>query len=136
MKTLLRIIYTSRASIPFDDVSLNSLLDQARSSNYHAGITGVLSFGHGFFLQVLEGPEARLISLYSKILNDRRHRDCQIIDMAFTHQRLFCNWTMGFVGEINKIGQSYNEIIDYRVVREDLAETRFLLDSLLEIVRG
>lgn len=134
MKTLLRLIYTSRASVRFDDASLASLLEQSRGNNYHTGVTGVLSFGHGFFLQVLEGPERDLITLYSKIIADPRHRDCQILDVGLTQDRLFSNWTMGFVGEVRRLGGHYNELLDYRVIRDDAASTRTLLDSLLEIV--
>ena len=64
MKSLLRLIYTSRSSVPFDEASLENLLEKARLNNYHTGITGVLSFGNGFFLQVLEGPERELVNLY------------------------------------------------------------------------
>jgi hypothetical protein len=134
MNTLLRLIYTSRANVRFDEASLNSLLEQSRGNNYDSGITGVLSFGHGFFLQVLEGPERELITLYSKIIADPRHRDCQILDVGVTLDRLFSNWTMGFVGEIKRVGSHYNEMLDYRIIRNDAASTRSLLNALLEIL--
>ena len=134
MKNLLRLIYTSRACIPFDDASLKALLEKSRINNYHTGITGVLSFGNGFFLQVLEGPDREVITLYSKIIADPRHRDCEILDISLTHQPLFSNWTMGFVGQVKKIGDHYNEMLDYRTIREDPERTRNLLNALLEIV--
>ena len=134
MKTLLRLIYTSRSNVRFDEAGLASLLEQSRGSNYDSGITGVLSFGHGFFLQVLEGPERELISLYSKIIADPRHRDCEILDVSLTQDRLFPNWTMGFVGEFKRGAAHYNELLDYRIVRDDAARTRALLNELLAIV--
>ncbi|MGY6216974.1 BLUF domain-containing protein [Methylolobus aquaticus] len=134
MKTLLRLIYTSRSNVHLDEAGLASLLEQSRGNNYDSGITGVLSFGHGFFLQVLEGPERELISLYSRIIADSRHRDCEILDVSLTHDRLFPNWTMGFVGAFKRGSAPYNELLDYRIVRDDAAKTRALLDDLLEIV--
>jgi hypothetical protein len=134
MQSLLRLIYTSRASVPFDETGLAKLLEKSRSNNYHTGITGVLSFGNGFFLQVLEGPERELITVYAKILADARHRDCEILDLNLTRERMFSNWTMGFVGEVRKLGGHYNEMLDYRVLREDPDQTRGLLSSLLEII--
>jgi hypothetical protein len=133
-KNLLRLIYTSRAGVRFDEGSLQALLERARSNNYHNGITGVLSFGNGFFLQVLEGPEDRLITLYAKILADTRHRDCAILDVHLAEQRLFANWSMGYVSDFRKIGGHYNEMLDYRTVREDRDGTLNLLEALLEIV--
>ena len=134
MQSLIRLIYTSRACIPFDKASLDALLEKSRSNNYHAGITGVLSFGNGFFLQVLEGPERQMIPLYATILADPRHRNCEILDINLTHERMFSNWTMGFVGAVTKIGGHYNEMLDYRIIREDPERTRGLLNALLEIV--
>jgi hypothetical protein len=134
MKSLLRLIYTSRASIPFDEASLNALLEKSRHNNYGHGITGVLSFGNGFFLQVLEGPERDLITTYAKIIADGRHRDCAILDISLTHQRLFSSWTMGFVGDIRKVGGHYNELLDYRVIREVPVDTVKLMNALVEIL--
>jgi len=134
MKTLLRLIYTSRSNVQLDEAGLASLLEQSRSNNYDSGITGVLSFGHGFFLQVLEGPERFLISRYSKIIADPRHRDCEILEVSLTQDRLFPNWTMGFVGEFKRGAAHYNELLDYRIIRDDATRTRALLKDLLEIV--
>jgi len=134
MKTLLRLIYTSRSNVQLDEAGLASLLEQSRSNNYDSGITGVLSFGHGFFLQVLEGPERELISRYSKIIADPRHRDCEILEVSLTQDRLFPNWTMGFVGEFKRGAAHYNELLDYRIIRDDATRTRALLKDLLEIV--
>jgi hypothetical protein len=134
MKALLRLIYTSRSRVHFDDASLASLLHQSRVNNYRSGITGVLSFSHGFFLQVLEGPEREVISRYAKIIGDPRHEDCELLDISLTWDRLFSNWTMGFVGEIKRVGGHYNEMRDYRIIRDDAENTRALLDALMEIL--
>ena len=134
MKNLLRLIYTSHATVPFDAAAVESLLVKARRNNYDSGITGLLSFSHGHFLQVLEGPETEVLPLYARILQDSRHRECVIISIQLTRQRLFPNWSMGHVQPNPRVGSHYNELLDYRTVIDDLEATRRLLDDLFEIV--
>jgi hypothetical protein len=134
MKNLLRLIYTSRATVPFDAAALESLLVQARRKNYDNGITGVLSFSHGHFLQVLEGPESEVLRLYARILNDSRHRACVIIAIQLIQTRLCPNWTMSHARPNPKVGSQYNELLDYRTVTDDFEGAQRLLDDLFEIV--
>jgi hypothetical protein len=134
MKNLLRLIYTSHATVPFDAAAVESLLVKARRNNYDSGISGLLSFSHGHFLQVLEGPETEVLPLYARILQDRRHRDCVIISIQLARLRLFPNWRMGHVQPNPRVGSLYNEMLDYRIVNDDVAAARRLLDELLEIV--
>lgn len=134
MKNLLRLIYTSQAAVPFDAGAVESLLVKARRSNCDNGITGVLSFSHGHFLQVLEGPETEVLPLYARILRDRRHRECVIISIQLVRLRLFPNWNMGHVAPNPRVGSLYNEMLDYRIVNDDLKAARRLLDELFEIV--
>jgi Sensors of blue-light using FAD len=68
----------------FDEAGLTTLLEQSRGNDYDSDITGVLSFGHGLFLPVLEGPERDLISRYSKIIAEQCLRDCEILDVSLT----------------------------------------------------
>ena len=134
MKNLIRLIYTSRATVPFDDSEIESLLVKSRRTNYDAAITGVLSFSHGCFLQVLEGPESGVLTLYSRILNDTRHRECVIISIQLIRTRLFPNWSMGLVRPSKKVGYQYNELLDYRVVTDDPVTSRNFLENLFEVV--
>jgi len=50
------------------------LLTVAREKNSRLGITGMLLYKAGLFLQVLEGDSVRVRELYSKIASDERHR--------------------------------------------------------------
>ena len=134
MKHLLRLIYTSRATVAFDEAAVDDLLVKARRNNYDTGVTGALSFNHGHFLQVLEGPETEVLPLYARILHDRRHRECVIIAIHLIHERLFPNWSMGHVRPNPRVGSQYNELLDYRAVTDNPAATQRLLNDLFEIV--
>jgi hypothetical protein len=85
-------------------------------------------------IKVLEGPETEVLPLYARILQDRRHRDCVIISIQLARVRLFPNWSMGHVAPNPRVGSLYNELLDYRIVNDDLEAARRLLDQLFEIV--
>lgn len=90
------IIYLSWATTPFSDQQLHELLQQARQHNTQCGITGIMLYGNGYFMQVLEGEQATVHALYERIKQDGRHRDVTAYaDKAIT-QRAFGEWAMAF----------------------------------------
>ena len=52
-----RLVYVSAATVPFTDAALAQLLNISRKNNVAAGITGMLVYRDGDFLQILEGGE-------------------------------------------------------------------------------
>ncbi len=56
---LVRLIYASRAA---DDspAAIEAILTQAREHNPASGITGVLCYGGGIFLQAIEGGRSQV----------------------------------------------------------------------------
>jgi hypothetical protein len=134
MQDLLRLIYTSRATIPFETDAIESLLAKARRNNYNNRITGILSFSHGHFLQVLEGAETEVVPLYARILQDGRHRDCVIISVQLIRTRLFPNWSMGHDQPNSRVGSRYKRVAGLSDGTDDLAAAQRLLDDLFKIV--
>jgi uncharacterized protein YaaQ len=90
------IIYLSWPTTPFSDDQLRALLQQARRRNTEVGITGFLLYGNDCFLQVLEGEEVAVRSLYEYIKNDTRHRDVTAYADKPIAQRAFAEWAMAF----------------------------------------
>jgi len=90
------IIYQSTATQPFADDDLRALLADARRFNAAQHITGVLLYHDGQFLQVLEGNEAALQSLYAAIKADSRHTHLVKLADAPLVQRNFGEWSMAF----------------------------------------
>lgn len=91
------VIYASGASVPFDSADLHRLLAVSRRNNAELGVTGVLLFHEGAFLQVLEGPEEAVERLYDRIRADGRHHDCRLLFRGDFEERRFDGWSMGFV---------------------------------------
>lgn len=93
---LLSTVYTSTATEPFDDAGLSALLTQSRDANAAAGITGLLLYRDGRFIQFLEGPERAVRELLIRIAADRRHRRFRILLEDHVDHRQFAEWTMGY----------------------------------------
>ncbi|MEV7691891.1 BLUF domain-containing protein [Microbacterium sp. NPDC089189] len=93
---LLSIVYASQATEPFDDARLAALLAQSRASNAEHGLTGMLLYRAGRFVQVLEGPEQTVRRLVDVIRADPRHTGMRILVEENVREREFGDWTMGY----------------------------------------
>lgn len=90
------IIYASSATQTFTRPELLALLAKARETNTRLGITGMLLYKDGNFIQVLEGEEAAVRTLYAKITHDRRHSGLITLLQGRETERQFPTWSMGF----------------------------------------
>ena len=90
-------IYSSAAQEDLTDVMLAEILAVAGERNAVVGITGVLIFGEGIFLQILEGPKDAVTALLVTIGRDQRHRDMKVFYEAEETERAFGNWRMAYI---------------------------------------
>jgi hypothetical protein len=90
------LVYSSTATRALPDEELIALLDQSRRSNALGGITGMLLYKSGRFLQVLEGDERAVQSLFGKIRSDPRHTAVRTLLVGEAEERQFPTWSMGF----------------------------------------
>lgn len=92
-----QLIYRSRAQAYFSDDDLISLLRQCRTRNIEKNVTGLLLYGYGNFVQLLEGDETVVLDLYdNRIATDPRHQNLSVLHRATSTERLFKNWSMAF----------------------------------------
>ncbi len=89
-------VYISYAARPFQETELKELLDRSRANNFKTGITGMMLYLQGKFIQVLEGEERAVKTLFEKIKRDPRHTKVATLLEGTLTQRLFRHWTMGF----------------------------------------
>ncbi len=87
------VVYASASTRASPD--LEAILEASRRNNEANGLTGVLLFAEGNFIQALEGPTRPLDKIYAKIVVDNRHR--QIIELYRMpiEERNFPGWSMG-----------------------------------------
>jgi len=92
-----QIIYTSAATRPFSEDDLKQLLEAARARNSANGLTGMLLFHTGSFLQVLEGDDLLVDRVFSSIASDPNHTSINVLEDHPIQSRDFKDWSMGFV---------------------------------------
>jgi len=93
---MLSLTYLSSATEPFSREQLEELLSQARPKNERLGVTGMMLYAGGNFIQTLEGEEDAVTSLYTTIEKDPRHREIMIMLREQVKERSFPDWSMGF----------------------------------------
>ncbi|MBX9794234.1 MAG: BLUF domain-containing protein [Burkholderiaceae bacterium] len=92
---LVRLMYASRAADSVNQNELVSILKKSKANNADIGVTGVLCFSAGIFLQVLEGGRSQVSALYNRIANDTRHHDVVLLSYEEVDERRFAGWSMG-----------------------------------------
>lgn len=93
---MIQISYISSATEPMSTHSLLRLLQQCRDNNAVNGVTGMLLYSNGTFLQVLEGEQKIVEDLFEIIRNDPRHTDLRILQKKTIDKREYYDWSMGF----------------------------------------
>jgi Sensors of blue-light using FAD len=91
-----RLMYRSRNRIlPRDRTrELGTLFTRARANNKSGGITGALLLLDDWFVQVLEGEEEAVRSLYATIERDPRHDRVVLLDTRSVDRHVFARWAM------------------------------------------
>src|SRR5271170_2322311 len=94
MKSLISLIYASRSTECFHEHEIPELLQQVRLANAKQEFTGMLLYISGSFLQLIEGHTESIDSVFSKILQDKRHTQVSLIARESIPERAFEGWTM------------------------------------------
>jgi hypothetical protein len=93
---MIQITYLSQASAPMSAEQLLALLMQCRTNNGARDITGMLLYGNGTFLQVLEGDDEVVDRLVETIAADPRHTGMRRLARKTIDRRQYADWSMGF----------------------------------------
>ena len=101
---VVRLLYASRV-IDTSPEAIEAIWAQSRKHNPECGITGILCYGGGIFLQAIEGGRMPVSELYGHIQRDPRHKDLVLLHYEEIAERRFGGWTMGQVN-MSKINAS------------------------------
>jgi len=101
---LVRLLYCSRAVDASAD-AIESILREGREHNLASGITGILCYGDGIFLQCMEGGRMQVSELFATIQRDKRHKDVALLHYEEIFERRFGGWSMGQVN-ISKLNHA------------------------------
>lgn len=92
---VIQLIYLSDL-VGTDDSRLDTILESAARHNREDGITGMLLYANGNFMQVLEGDATAVHRTYARIAKDPRHKNLTILLEEQIATRQFEGWSMGF----------------------------------------
>lgn len=92
-----RLVYVSHAIEEFTLDHLLALLARSRTANEARGVTGVLFYLDGVFLQYLEGETTAVDATMARVTADPRHRGLVVLsDNVVPLEPLLPDWKMGF----------------------------------------
>ena len=91
-----QLLYVSNTAHNVTVGDLDNILTASRRNNSMLGITGLLLFIDGGFLQIIEGEERAVRELYARVANDTRHANPQLMLDREVPVRAFPEWSMGF----------------------------------------
>lgn len=92
-----RVVYLSSSTQHFPPEALEELLVGSREANARDGVTGVLIYHDGSFLQVLEGPRTNVLATLDKIRADTRHGGIIMLENRACLRTTFPDWSMGYL---------------------------------------
>lgn len=101
---MIMITYISTSKQPFTEEDLMTLRMECEQRNAQMGITGVLIYSKGHFLQILEGKPDKVYTVYDHVNKDPRHA-LIFVDEQSTDERVFGKWHMGYLN-LDEIRQS------------------------------
>lgn len=96
-----RLIYLSSAVGVLRADELDRILLRSKATNSGAGITGLLIFHDGSFLQMIEGAASGVTSLMQKIRRDRRHSGIIMLQSGPCAERIFPESPLHYVAPRN-----------------------------------
>ena len=93
--SLVQLIYVSDL-VGDNESEIPAILKSSVRNNSKEGITGMLLYSGGNFLQVLEGEPDAVKATYDRICLDSRHRNTIVLTKEDVKERHFSNWSMGY----------------------------------------
>ena len=90
------LVYVSSAVRLLSHEEIDYLLRRARERNKEYGVTGILLYIGGNFMQYIEGPRDNLDVIYKIIQEDELHRGLILVSREAIESRQFDDWAMAY----------------------------------------
>jgi hypothetical protein len=118
------IAYVSSATKPLTHAELTAMLKKGRANNARSGVTGMLLYKDGNFMQVLEGDEVAVRATFERISRDPRHHNLIVLLQGEKPKREFPEFLMGFYdlssSEVHRI-PGFSEFLNTPLTSEEFA---------------
>ena len=132
---LVSLTYTSWAKAGLTDGDVDSILGQSRVNNPLDGVTGLLVFNGGAFVQLIEGGERAIDDLVERLRHDPRHSEFRIRDRRTIARRSFPDWSMGMLRLASGSFEG-REAVDRGLERDLPPAVRNLIQAALTSLSG
>ncbi|SLJ85277.1 BLUF domain-containing protein [Psychrobacter sp. DAB_AL43B] len=99
---------------------------RASNRNKASDITGFLCYRHGYYIQVIEGPDREVSQLASKIEVDSRHENFRVFINKRISERCFPDWRVNVFDFIDQSPLFKQFITGYRAEIANLTEAQKL----------
>jgi hypothetical protein len=122
---IFRLTYLSQPVTPFTDEDFDDIESKSIAANNARDVTGLLIVHDDRILQILEGREEAVRSLYAKIQADRRHTITKLVSTVEDEERLLLTWSMvvrKMTGMPEEISAQYIELYDELLQAEGESE--------------
>ncbi len=93
---MLSLTFLSSAVSPMNEEQLVELVKSVRPKNEARGVTGVMLYADGHFIETIEGPEEAVEATFAKFALDPRHHNIHVALRERIDERAFPDWSMGF----------------------------------------
>lgn len=90
------LVYVSSAVRLLSHEEIDYLLRRARERNKEYGVTGILLYIGGNFMQYIEGPQDNLDIIYKIIQEDEQHNGIILVSRETIESRQFGDWAMAY----------------------------------------
>jgi len=107
---MLCLVYVSAAKNQTTDFDVGEILRQSRSNNAKYGISGMLLYSDGNFMQALEGEAAAVEQTFARIMRDERHSGLIELTRFEIAKRQFSEWSMAFRSPTDLTPQEQTEL--------------------------
>tara|TARA_B110000305_G_scaffold230456_1_gene282687 strand:+ start:433 stop:858 length:426 start_codon:yes stop_codon:yes gene_type:complete len=115
------------------DSVLDDIVKVAKKNNESLGITGVLFYHNGMFVQVAEGSSVSIDGLLAILRNDDRHEKIEVLVDETIDERGFLDWNMDSFNLSNRGSLDFDEL---RSIRDAFkANLKMESDVILEMYR-
>lgn len=132
------LVYVSSATTLFSESELDEILDRSHQNNTRLSVSGILLYKDGNLMQILEGEEATVRSLYARIGADHRHNGLITLLDGYQPERQFRDWSMAF-RNLNKATSvstpGYSEFLNTPLTAAPFAADPTMCQRLLETFR-
>lgn len=91
-----KLIYISSPKVEVTESLISEILSKAIRRNNSLQISGMLTYFHGKFMQLIEGDKEAVDELFNIIRLDPTHDDITILLQKQSDQRCMPTWIMGF----------------------------------------